>query len=366
MEIDYPRWLLVGLAVVVGVAVLLAAATSGAAFGLYNPAWDGTSDLRGVAADAGASVTVARNTSAYADVAADGTVAVVLAPESRYRPAEAARLRAFVEAGGTLLVAEDVGPYANPLLARVGADARVDGRILRDEQHHYRGPALPVADGVADHRYTAGAESLTLNHGTAVEPNGARPIVNTSAVAYLDGNANGQLDDAESLGPYPVVTVEAVGAGQVVVVGDPSALINVMLERPGNRAFAAAVFGAHERVLLDVSHAGTLPPAAWALLVLRDTPLLQALLGLAVVGAVGLWARWPSWYRRPAWLERAARRFPNWVPVGVDRGGPGLSPEALAAHLRESHPEWDEDRIERVVSTVLLRRGDTPGEDAGR
>jgi hypothetical protein len=47
---------------------------------------------------------------------------------------------------------------------------------------------------------------------------------------------------------------------------------------------------AGERVLLDYSHAGGQPPLAVALLILRDVPLLQALLGGAGIGAVLAWA----------------------------------------------------------------------------
>ncbi|HKJ59189.1 MAG TPA: DUF4350 domain-containing protein, partial [Halobacteriales archaeon] len=299
MSIDYPRALLAALGLIVGVAVVVAASTSGAAFGLYNPAWDGAADLRGLAEDAGTEPTVVRNASAYGRVPTEGTVALVLAPAEGYGPAEAAGVRAFVEGGGTLVVADDVDGPANALLADVGAEARLDGRRLRDEQHYYRGPALPVADDVGDHAYTQDVDALTLNHGTAVVPGGATPIVRTSGVAYLDGNGNEAPDDDEPIGPFPVATVEAVGDGRVVVVSDPSAFVNAMLDRPGNRAFATALVSSHDRVLLDYSHAGALPPLAAALLSIRGSTLLQELLGGLVVGAVGLWAGWPSIRRSP-------------------------------------------------------------------
>lgn len=369
MSIDYPRALLAALTLTVGVAIVVAASTSGAAFGLYNPAWDGTSALRSVADDAGAETTVARDTSTYAVGPANDSVAVVLAPETHYAADDAGRVRSFVESGGTLVVADDVSPRANALLSDVGADARLDGRRLRDEQHYYRGPALPVAGDVAAHEFTPGVDALTLNHGTAVEANGATPIVNTSGVAYLDGNGNDALDDDEPIGPFPVVTVEAVGDGRVVVVGDPSALVNVMLDRPGNRAFATALFSAHDRVLLDASHAGNLPPGAYALLAVRDLAWLQLLVGLVAVGAVALWARWPSirdGRGRLAPVERVATRIQYRASTPQDRDEPGPGAEALAAHLRRRHPEWEPERIERVVDQVVRARSEESTGSAGR
>lgn len=344
MRIDYPRALLAALGLAVGLAVLVAASTSGAAFGLYNPAWDGASDLGDVAEDAGAATTVVRSTAAYERAPAAGTVAVVLAPAERYGPGAAGRLGSFVEAGGTLVVADDRGGPANRLLADVGATARLDGRALRDERHYYRGPALPVAGDVRGGEYTDGVDALTLNHGTAVVPRGATPVVNTSDVAYLDGNGNGALDDPEPIGPFPVATVEAVGDGRVIVVGDPSAFINVMLDRPGNRALATAIFAAHDRALLDYSHAGPLPPAAYALLAVRDSSVLQALVGLAAVG--GVWA----------WARRGRRSGPE------RRETPAIDAEALAAHLRRRHPDWAAERVERVASRAV-RLGDGEGRE---
>lgn len=48
-DVDLPRALLVGLVGLVAVTGLLAGLFSTAAFGAYNPNWDGTTDLRALA-----------------------------------------------------------------------------------------------------------------------------------------------------------------------------------------------------------------------------------------------------------------------------------------------------------------------------
>ncbi|MFB6296227.1 MAG: DUF4350 domain-containing protein [Halobacteriales archaeon] len=357
MDVNYPRAVLAGLVVVVVLALGVAASTSGAAFGAYNPAWDGASDLRAVGTDAGAEVEIARNVSAYGATDPDDTVAVVLSPDRPYTLPEAARLRAFVEAGGTLLVAEDFGPHGNDLLAALGVTARFDGDPLRDERNYYRAPALPEAGVVSEHPLTEGVDALTLNHGTAVEPGDATVLVRTSEFSYVDRNRNGALDDAETLRSSPVVAVEPVGTGRVIAVGDPSLLINAMLERPGNRAFAENLLGSREAVLLDHSHTADIPPLRLALLVLRDAPFLQALVGALGIGAIGLWARGDAGRVRDRLGELAGRAG---VP-GFDRSlagrdadrHPGLSRGELRAYLAERHPEWDDERVERVIRGVL-------------
>jgi hypothetical protein len=337
-RVDYPTVLLGGLTAVLVVALVVAASTSTAAFGVYNPAWDGAGELRDVAAAQGAEATVALNTSAYERVTPDETVALVLSPERAYGN-ESARLERFVRQGGTLVVAEDFGPQGNAVLEAVGATARFDGRLVRDERRLDRGPSLPRATNVSEPNattgnLTAGVDRLTLNYGTVVEPGNATVLVGTSEFSYLDGDRDGAVGD-EPLRSYPVATVESVGEGRVVAVSDPSLFINAMLDREGNRQFTANLFST-ERVLLDYSRAGGQPPLAVALLSVRASPLLQG--GLLAL-TVGLVVGGTRVFGRERELDESARQ------VHRERLGDYL--------VRERG--WDPDRVERLTTGVWGR-----------
>ncbi|AQL42266.1 hypothetical protein BV210_05855 [Halorientalis sp. IM1011] len=344
-------WYRLGLAVfavVVATAVVFAGSTSTAAYAPHNPSWDGTSELRAQTESAGAEWDLARATAAYGSVDPDGTVAVVLSPDREYGTDEAAAVRSFVRDGGTLVVAEDYGSNGNELLDAVNASARVDGRSLRDERNYYRSPALVDATNVSDELAADGVESLTLNHGTAVHPNGSTVLVATSPYGYLDGNQNGELDDSESLRSHPVATSESVGEGRVVVVGDPSVFINAMQEREGNSAFVRTLVDEDDRVLVDISHGEPVPPLAMAVLVLRETPLAQLLVGTSAIFALAVWTT------RPSLLERGRTRLARLRghrPAFEDDGV--VSREAVLEHVAARHPEWDRDRVERLVDTDL-------------
>ncbi|WP_246045674.1 DUF4350 domain-containing protein [Halorussus ruber] len=350
-RISAPTALLVALTLVVVAALAVPLSTSSAAYSPYNDEWDGATALSSMADDAGVEVEQVHQTEAYSSARPTETVALVLSPDEPYRSGDSARITDFVRRGGTLVVADDYGAHSNELLRRLNASARIDGRPVRDIRSNYRSAGMPVASNVSNHSLVADVESLTLNYGTAVRPNGATPLVNTSEYAYLDTDRNGRLSGNESFGNYTVATVEQVGEGRVVVVGDSSAFINVMLDRPGNRQFVRALLADDSRLLLDYSHTGSLPPLVFAVFLLRESALLQFALGALAIGALTVWSRGPSLPSLPS----IPRLWSDDSTLDGD-GAVRASSADLAASLEQRHPDWDRERIERVVSALERRR----------
>ncbi|OAQ54157.1 hypothetical protein HTG_01090 [Natrinema mahii] len=350
--VEWPRVLLLALAVTVVVALGTAAATSSTAFGPYNPSWDGSSDFRqDVETDSTVERHLVRDTAQYDRVPANDTVAFVIAPDERYDGADAERVREFVADGGTLVVLENFGDSGNALLSTVGAEARADGQLLRDERNHFRGPTMPVATNVTDHRSTTGVDQLTLNYATAVEPGNATVLVGTSEFAYL-GPEDDALDEQDELRSYPVATVENVSEGRVVVVGDPSISINAMYDEPDNTAFVRGLYADADHVIIDRSHDAAVPPLTATLLTIRNSPLLQLLVGALGIGLVGLLSR-----SRTRSLPVAVHsRLPMQSQRSADRdstsGVPGLSDTERAEYLRRRYPEWDEERVQHVITAL--------------
>ncbi|WP_227356300.1 DUF4350 domain-containing protein [Haladaptatus salinisoli] len=346
LDAEYPKLLLLALAVVTIGALFVAMSTSTASFSSYNSAWDGASKLQSEASATGADSKIVRKTAMYDDANPNGTVAVVLSPDTPYRPAERADVKEFVQNGGTLIVAEDFGPHSNPLLRSLGAKTRVDGQLVRDERYNYRSPAMPVARNVGNRSLTRGVERLTLNYGTVVRPHNATVLANTSEYAYLDANRNGNLDADETLATHPVAATERIGDGRVIIVSDPSLFVNAMLDRSGNRAFVRQIFEGHSTVLLDYSHANELPPLALAVLTLRTSPLLQIVVGACGIGMLALWVRRPELPRRLAEFRRN----------DVADSTPRVGEREMVAYVEKRHPEWDSERVERVVESLREKR----------
>ena len=290
-EVGYPHLLVVGLLLTILLGVGVGASTSASTYGAFNPAWDGGSGIRDVATDTQNEVTIAYNTSTYGEVDETNTVAFVISPETEYTDAEAAHLEAFVRDGGTLVVADDFRPHSNALLDQLGASTRINQTPLRDDRHQYKTGAFPIATQTESDPLTNDVDQLTLNHPVTVSPNGSSVLVRSSNFSYRDLDDDGELDENETLQSHPVVAVERLGAGNVVVVSDPSVFINAMLDQPDNRAFAEALVGSHDTLLLDYSHVPERPPLQVAVHALRDSPQLQFAVGAGVLGMFVVFGR---------------------------------------------------------------------------
>jgi hypothetical protein len=277
--------LVLGLSVCVG--LVTAAGTSEAPFSPTNWGWDGSTEFRSEAI-ARSEARIVRSTDAYQQAPPNETVAFILSPTTDYEPIEGDRVRQFVRAGGTVFVADDFGPYSNELLRSLGVDTRLNRVLLRDNRYFYPAPAMPVARNVSNRPLVDETDALSLNYATSLDPNNATVLVRTSKFAYEDRNRNGKIDYNETLAAYPVATVESIGRGQVIVVGDPSIVTNSMFDLAGNRVFVTRLLDSHERVLIDRSNANPPPILAVALFTVEESPWLQIGAGFVAVGGVGV------------------------------------------------------------------------------
>jgi len=361
-HVSYPRALAVTLGVILAITLLYGGLTSTTAFGAYNSAWDGASELRDLSNDWNAETALLQNTTTYADHEPNGSVAFVLSPDTEYTPREADRVERFVRAGGTLVVAEDFDAQSNELLEAVGAQAGFNGSLIRDERNHDTAPTLPRVENLTDHPSTTGVDRLTLNRGTPVEPGDATVLATTSNYSYLDANQNGELDDDETMRPYPVATVEQLGAGEVVAVGDPSLFINAMLERPGNRRFARNLLATHDTAVVDVSHLEGLPPLVRAQFALQSSTPLQVVLGLLLVLGLSYLFETATLLRRlPERIRPTAAR-----PDDADAQFPldsTTDQETLERWIRGQHPDWNSERVRRVTDRIISENSEGQHDD---
>jgi hypothetical protein len=221
------RWARVCLLALLGA---LAAPPLWAAFSVNDENWEGTSELLEIArAKLGRERVRVVATLNYGELTpADGVL--VLAPRVELDYAE---LSAFLRAGGRLAVLDDYGTGAKLLqrfqIQRIQAPLR-PARVLRSNSQ--LAIAVPAVQQVAGHEQgrhpvVADVDQLVTNHPTALTHPNLTPVLKIPAI--------GEPDAALA------VTGIIVDRGRLFAMGDPSAVINLMLRYPGNRAFAAGL-----------------------------------------------------------------------------------------------------------------------------
>ncbi|WP_227357426.1 DUF4350 domain-containing protein [Haladaptatus salinisoli] len=326
-------------------ALIIAASTSAASFGAYNSGWDGGSALRTEAKATGATPKVLQETEDYKKVPANESIAFILSPDSSYRFKSQQHIQKYVQNGGTLVVAEDFGRHSDSILQALGIQAHFDGRTVYDKRYNYRSPAMPLARNLSNHSLATNVSALTLNHGTVIRTQNGTSIAETSGYAFIDSNQNAELDGNETISNYSVVTAHAVGQGRVILVSDPSIFINAMLDRPGNEEFVQNLVRDKSYVLLDYSHSAQIPPLMAAVLIIRDSAIAQILIGGGLLFELAIWISNPRLFSRllPGYStnEQTHKQL-------MDR-------DAMFSYLKRKHPNWEEERIERVVTALQNR-----------
>jgi hypothetical protein len=204
----------------VAVMILASAPLLAAAQGDYDPEnddWNGLATFVTQARASGLEIAI-ENELDFGRIDRNTSLIIVYPSVPLDRPALVAHLRA----GGRVLVADDFGE-SSAFLERLG--------VRRDESSvvgglHFRGePDLPIAAPVADdHVLTLGVRRLLTNHPAT--------LVSDLPPVFTVGEPERTL-----------VAVGAIGDGRLVILADPSVLINNMLEVRGNLQFARNLLG---------------------------------------------------------------------------------------------------------------------------
>lgn len=216
-----------GCFTLVWLALLLVASPARAAFGFRDSSWQGTSELLAIAQkELGRDRVRVVDKLDYDQLKpADGVIVLHPLVHLDYED-----ISAFLRAGGRLALLDDYGTAA-PLLEhfhihRIPAPAH-PAEMLRDNPQ--LAIAVPAVQQVAGyeqgrHPVVAKVQKLVTNHPTALVHPNLTPVLTIPAVGEPDATL--------------AVTGIIVNRGRLFAMGDPSAVINLMLRYPGNRAFA--------------------------------------------------------------------------------------------------------------------------------
>lgn len=181
-------------------------------YALSSGSWNGMSEVAALAQALGIEVAEVR----ALDLGTVGptTPLLVLYPSSDLPSGDMLR---FLRGGGRLAVADDFGAGGG-LLEHLGVE-RSTAAVTEPPSAINDNANLPIAVPRQPHPLNAGVDQLGTNHPATLRS----PL----PPVFDFGTAE-----------RSVVVAGAVGQGRVVLISDPSVLINNMLQFPGNRRFA--------------------------------------------------------------------------------------------------------------------------------
>ena len=203
------------IAFICTVAMAVAMAGAARADDDYDPRsreWNGLARLVDLARDEGAVIETPSELDLGALSPEDGVLLVY-----PHADLPVASLAGFMRDGGRLALADDFGTGDELLdVYRIHREAASTG----DATHLRGNPNLPVAQPHARHVLTDGLTAIVANHPSTLYHAELEPLL------------------AFDSGGRALVLAGAVGEGRLVAVGDPSVLINNMLELRDNERFA--------------------------------------------------------------------------------------------------------------------------------
>ena len=245
-------------------------------FSMYNSGWNGCSDIAVKTYKAGRlqptfyfdqnELTITPRSFAEYPVDAHNSTILIIGPRANFSTSEGVYIKNFLKDGGLLLLADDFGT-GNDLLKKINATSRFTQGLLLDLSFEKKASFVTVFDVKnRTHPLTINVTHLLLNYptGLILGKKNTTLLIVTSEVSWLDKNLDGTQNTGEKRGPFPVLAIEKYGAGQIVLLSDPSILINSMKDQLDNNIFRENLFHylfmGRDTVIIDESH--------------RDSPLL--------------------------------------------------------------------------------------------
>jgi hypothetical protein len=167
---------------------------------------------------------------------ADGTTLLVIAART-FSLEELIAFRGQLFGGGTLVIANEVN-YGNQVLKYLGLDVRFAGPTLLDPVSNHLNPNLPVVTSLR-HDFAGEVGTIILNQATIIEQVPLLvAVARSSPYSFLDMDGDGELDEEEPVGPFPVAARMDEHGGNLLLVADASLFINGMQNLEDNQVFS--------------------------------------------------------------------------------------------------------------------------------
>ncbi len=341
--------------------------TNSADFSIYNPGWNGCSNLARRTYESGKFIpnlqlesgddiqVVQRGLTTYRQPPRASAL-IFLGPERAFTSHEIAFVHNFLDRGGMVLLADDFGS-GNTLLRGLKGTSSAFLQFPLLDLSFEKNPHFGVAYNIRGHEITGNTTRVLLNKPAAISPDeNATALIYSSRASWLDRNFNGLRDENEPTGEFPLLTVEKYGNGTLILLSDPSVLINSMLGKMDNNALAEDLFGyisrERENVIFSESHRDY--NLVYNIVFDMRYPPKTLTLAAAFIAIITT-----VFIVDPGYKERTARVIRKYIFREKMKG-----PEDPVTKLLNNHPHWDEHKLKMIRDRfpVHTKQRDDPFE----
>jgi len=202
---------------------------------------------------------------------------------------------------------------------------------------------------------------ILLNYPSSITYNSSttQPLAWTSVASWLDTSGDRTQDWGEPRGPFCILARERLGNGEIILLSDPSVLINGMKEHLDNDVFADNLItetsSLRSEVYFDESHrdyfdpvaitsefVGAIPVNAKVAIVLLAF-FLMLWMATDIVDQAFSWA----WRKMKVRINRVINAFRRKKPESPPAEKLGL--EEMVEEISKRHPDWKKGLIRYVI-----------------
>jgi len=257
--------------------LLLHLSTNNMEFSRYNTGWNGTSTFF---SDLDRHKTIDVYEPGKLATSPANSTLLLIAPKRDPTAQELAAYTAFLDKGNTLFLADDFGT-GNKILTGVDSRVTILPGSLSSLDRRYADPYSVVAYRSIENGSITVPASVALNRPAALDR--GTPLMMSSVMSWIDANGNRRLNRGEEMGTFPVLVSEQRGRGRVIVLSDPSILINSMYtqdENADDRSLIRAFTGVNGTLYVDQMNSRTADAAGLSeiLHVIRTTIIIEIIL----------------------------------------------------------------------------------------
>jgi hypothetical protein len=228
-----------------------------------NPDWNGCSKV------ANATLNLTLLFSYRIPLPNQPSLLAIIGPSTIFTKDEIAEIRSFLEAGGTVLLADDFGT-GNTLLKGLNVSAQFSGKPLADLYYYSKAPRFPLIGAFSPSPITANVTTVVLNRPSYIDIANSSlvtKLASSSPFSFVDLSGNGRPSPNETINSYPVMAAAKIGRGTLILISDPSMFVNDMIDLNDNMQLFRNLIGiGHGSLFFDVVHLSRAPLTDWRIM----------------------------------------------------------------------------------------------------